>query len=387
MRQRFAVATLIGLLVAMCASPVFADITAAVRGVCTDQEGHPITGAVVLWVNSDNGVKYELKTNAKGEYFSLGIALGRYTVTLLKDGKDVFHFNNVSLQATDKTLDFDLKKEMQMASQGQAQGVPKEEAQKQQETQGKVAKENATVKVLNEKLAAARADMQAGNFDQAVATMNEAIAIDANRDVVWATLGDANRGAASKQTDPALKAKNLADAAMDYQKAVDLKNQQMAEGKVKDPDANKKLAGYYNNMGDAFAKNGKTDEAVNSYNKAVQLDPSDAGKYYFNEGATMTNANVKNDAKMRTAASEAFDKAIAADPNRADAYYWKGTNLIGMATLKGDKMEAPPGTAEAFQKYLELQPTGPHADEAKAMITSLGASVETSFGKKKSGKK
>ncbi|MBA3912529.1 MAG: tetratricopeptide repeat protein [Acidobacteriales bacterium] len=241
--------------------------------------------------------------------------------------------------------------------------------------------------MLNEKLAAARADMQAGNFDQAVATMNEAIAIDANRDVVWATLGDANRGAASKQTDPALKAKNLADAAMDYQKAVDLKNQQMAEGKVKDPDANKKLAGYYNNMGDAFAKNGKTDDAVNSYNKAVQLDPSDAGKYYFNEGATMTNANVKNDAKMRTAASEAFDKAIAADPNRADAYYWKGTNLIGMATLKGDKMEAPPGTAEAFQKYLELQPTGPHADEAKAMITSLGASVETSFGKKKPGKK
>src|SRR6202023_3825860 len=112
-------------------------------------------------------------------------------------------------------------------------------------------------------------------------------------------------------------------------------------------------------------------------------DPAGAGMYYFNLGAILTNANNKNDAEMRKAAAEAFDKAIAADPNRADAYYWKGTNLIGAATLQGDKMVAPPGTAEAFQKYLELQPTGPHAEEAKAMLQGLGATVETSYGKKK----
>ena len=40
------------------------------------------------------------------------------------------------------------------------------------------------------------------------------------------------------------------------------------------------------------------------------------------------------------------------------------------------------GTAEAFQKYLELQPTGTYADAAKQMLTSIGASVETSFGSK-----
>jgi hypothetical protein len=45
-------------------------------------------------------------------------------------------------------------------------------------------------------------------------------------------------------------------------------------------------------------------------------------------------------------------------------------------------MIAPPGTAEAFQKYLELQPNGVHADEAKAMLASLGATIETSYGKK-----
>ena len=56
---------------------------------------------------------------------------------------------------------------------------------------------------------------------------------------------------------------------------------------------------------------------------------------------------------MRKAAVEAFDKAIAADPTKADSYYWKGSNLIGMATLKDDKMIGSDGTAEAFQKYLE----------------------------------
>jgi len=83
----------------------------------------------------------------------------------------------------------------------------------------------------------------------------------------------------------------------------------------------------------------------------------------------------------------AFDKCIAADPTRADAYYQKGVNLIGKATLQGDKMVAPPDTAAAFQKYLELQPAGPYADVAKQMLASIGAPVQTGFGTKKKGAK
>ena len=46
-------------------------------------------------------------------------------------------------------------------------------------------------------------------------------------------------------------------------------------------------------------------------------------------------------------------------------------------------MVAPPGTAEAFQKYLELDPNGPIAQTAKDMLASIGATVETGFGTKK----
>ena len=73
------------------------------------------------------------------------------------------------------------------------------------------------------------------------------------------------------------------------------------------------------------------------------------------------------------------DRCIAADPTKADAYYQKGLNMMGKATLQGDKMVAAPGTAEAFNKYLELAPTGPNAQNAKDMLASIGASVPVSY--------
>ena len=61
--------------------------------------------------------------------------------------------------------------------------------------------------------------------------------------------------------------------------------------------------------------------------------------------------------------------------------------MIGKATLKGDKMVAPDGTADAFNKYLELAPTGSYSQAAKDMLASIGAAVETGYKKQKAGTK
>jgi tetratricopeptide (TPR) repeat protein len=382
MKQYFVALALLTLVAALCASPAFAQDTVSVKGACKDVEGKPIVGATVEWANLDNGRKYTLKTNNKGEYFSLGFTPGHYKVTLLgSDNKEIFHYNGFTVNSAENTLDFDMKKEQANAAQGA--GLTPEQLKQQQEQQAKIAKENSTIKGLNEKLAAAKTAADGGDFDTAVAQITEATQMDPNRDLLWAKLGDYQLSSAAKQTDAAEKTKRYDAAVTDYQKAVDLKQKALDAAPQKTPDATKVLASFYNNLGKAEAQMGKTDDAVKSYNQAAQLDPAGAGMYYFNLGAILTNANTKNDGEMRKAAADAFDKAIAADPNRADAYYWKGTNLIGAATLKGDKMVAPDGTAEAFQKYLELQPTGPHAEEAKAMLQGLGATVETSYGKKK----
>ena len=386
MKERLVVLVLIGLLIVACVPSALAQSAGTVKGVCRDQEGKPITGAQVEWSNLDNGRKYVLKTNNKGEYFSLGVTTGKYNVRLLQGSNEIFHFNGVNVGLDETTLDFDLKKEQAAAAAGV--GLTPEQLKQQEEQRAKVTKENNTIKSLNDKLSAAKTAADAGDFATAVSTMADATQMDPNRDLLWAKLGDYTLSAASKQTDAAAKSKSYDDAVTDYQKAVELK-QKSLDTDPKKADATKILAQYYNNLGQAQAKSGKTDDAAKSYEQAAQLDPTGAGQYYFNLGAILTNANTTNDAKMRQAAVDAFDKAIAADPNRADAYYWKATNLIGAATLQGDKMVAPPGTAEAFQKYLDLQPTGPHADEAKAMLASLGATVETSFGtnKKKPTKK
>ena len=382
MKQYFAMLALLILVAGLGASPALAQDTASVKGVCKDAQGKPIAGAVVEWISNETGRKYDLKTNKNGEYFSLGIAPGHYKVTLLgPDNKEIFHYNGFAVSSAENTLDFDMQKEAANAAKGA--GLTPEQLKQQQEQQAKIMKENATIKGLNEKLAAAKTAADAGDFDTAITQITDATQMDPSRDLLWAKLGDYDMSSAAKQTDPAEKTKRYDAAVTNYEKALDLKQKALEGTQQKPPDANKVLASFYNNLGKAEAQLGKTDDAVKAYNQAAQLDPAGAGMYYYNLGAILTNANTKSDPEMRKAAADAFDKAIAADPNRADAYYWKGTNLIGGATLQGDKMVAPPGTSEAFQKYLELQPTGPHAEEAKAMLQSLGATVETSYGKKK----
>src|SRR5438445_227136 len=91
--------------------------TATVKGVCKDAQGSPITDAQVVWHNNDNGRTFNLKTNKKGEYFSLGIEPGKYTVTISKDGKELDKVNNYPVSADEITLDFDIKKSQYQAVQ------------------------------------------------------------------------------------------------------------------------------------------------------------------------------------------------------------------------------------------------------------------------------
>jgi len=373
MTKYFILPLLLVLAVGLLAPLTFAQTTGTIKGVCKDVEGKPIVQAEVQWSGTDSGHTYKLKTNNKGEYFSLGIVPGKYNVTLGKDGKEIFNFKGVMVGLDETSLDFDMKKEQ--SSQAQAQGMTPEQAKARAEQAAKNESEKKTVGTLNDKLRAASAASDAGDFETAIATLIEANQIDSTRDLIWFKLADAYRMSAPKQADPEEKKKRYEMAAVNYQKAIEMRS--TSEAAQKDPDNNTKMAAYYNNLAETFSKSNKVDDAVSNYNKAVKLDPTHAATYMFNEGAILTNAGKVDDALV------AFDKVIAADPAKADAYYWKGVNLIGKATLKGDKMVAPEGTAEAFQKYLELQPEGKLAQPAKDMLASIGATIETGFGNKK----
>ena len=379
MKKHLAIIVFVVLALGLCAPAVFAQASGTVKGTCRDADGKPIVGAIVEYTNLDNGQKYNIKTNKNGEYFSLGLTPGKYKITLYKTpddqkaGKELYHINGYQVQLDENTQDIDLKKEQENAAKGQ--GLSPEQVKQMQEAQAKAQKESSTVKSLNEKLNAAKTAADAGDFDTAIADLNEANQTDPSRDLIWFKLADAYRMSAPKQTDPEEKKKRYEMAAADYQKAIEMRS--ASPTAQKDPDNNKNLAAYYNNLADAYAKSNKVDDAVASYNKAAELDTAHASTYLFNEGAVLTNMGRVDDAIA------AFDKVIATDPTKADAYYWKGVNLIGKATLKGDKMVAPEGTAEAFKKYLELAPDGKLAQPAKDMLASIGATIETGYGTKK----
>ena len=332
------------LLLVMFSAPVWAQITGVVKGVVTDQNGKPIVGATVELVGTQTGSKYTLKTNSKGAFYSVGIGLGTYRATLYINGQEVDSHGNVVVEATgEREIPFDLAKDAAMAAEQSKQA----EAAQQQ---------NTKIKGLNATLKQAKELEGAGNYDQAVTLLQQATQVDPNQDLVWAYLGDAQRGA-----------KKYTDAIESYQKALALKP-------TNGP--------YMGQLADAYAKAGQTDKAIEQYAAAATADPTNAAQYYYNEGAVLTNTGKVDEAVT------AFDKSIQLDPTRADAYYWKGVDLIGKATTgKDGKMVAPAGTAEAFNKYLELQPSGKFAQASKDMLASIGASVETSYGKQKPGKK
>jgi tetratricopeptide (TPR) repeat protein len=370
------------LILGLSSSMAFAQAAGTVKGVCRDAEGKPIAGGIVEYDNLDNGQKYNLKTNNKGEYFSLGITPGKYKVVLYKTpddqkaGKELFHQAGFPVQLDENVLDFDLKKEAEAQAKGV--GLSAEEMKARQEQQAKQQKEVSTVKSLQAKLDAANTAIQAKDYETAITNLTEANQLDPSRDVLWYRLGDAYRLSATTQTDSAERQKRYESAVDSYGKAIQILQDNIQNGKEKDAaKANQKLGGFYINLADAYAKNRKIDDAVKSYEQAAKVDPASAASAYFNIGAVYTNAGRVDDANA------AFDKCIAADPTRAEAYYQKGVNLLGKATLQGDKTVAPPGTAEALQKYLEMAPNGPNAQSAKDLLASIGSTVETSFGSKK----
>ena len=89
MKKHFAILLFVVLALGVCVPSVLAQATGSVKGVCKDAQGTPIGDAIVLWTNMDNGQKYQLKTNKKGEYFSLGLSPGKYLITVYKTADDM----------------------------------------------------------------------------------------------------------------------------------------------------------------------------------------------------------------------------------------------------------------------------------------------------------
>jgi tetratricopeptide (TPR) repeat protein len=332
----------------VAAGPVFAQ-TGAVSGRCTDEKGNVMVGYPVVLERQEVKGVYKTKTNKKGEYVYMGLPLGRYKVTLQDPaGRTIFSMTqHVGLDPTPTVIDFDMAKERAQ----QAKENP--EAAKQQELQEKEAKQFAGLKTLFDQ---GQALYDQKKYPEAAATFEQALPLtkegDRNQIVVLQHIGDCYE-----------KAHQYDKAVVSYQKVLA---------------AFPNDGATHNNLGSVYANMDKTPEAQAEFEKAAQVDPANASHYYFNEGVVFVNKGKMDEAL------EVLKKVTAADPKFADAYFWEGQALFGKATTTPDgKVTALPGTVEAFQTYLQLEPTGQYADQAKAVIETIQGTVQTEYKKTK----
>lgn len=126
------------------------------------------------------------------------------------------------------------------------------------------------------------------------------------------------------------------------------------------------------NLGEIYIHTNRVPEAKTAYDEAVKANPSQAGLYLRNEAIFFLQAG------KAVEQVEAANKAIAVDPTRAALYFYKGQGLAAQATIDAStqKLILPAGCAEALQKYLDLDTSGPYAADAKGMLSAAGVPLK-----------
>jgi tetratricopeptide (TPR) repeat protein len=333
--------------------------TAAFEGTIKGPDGKPVPGAVMKIERQDVKGNYTVKTDKKGHYFYGGLPLGNYKITVVVDGQERGSQSGRTKVGETIDVSFDLTGQQAPAAETEAnRGLSASEKAEQEKRDKANAATMAKNKALNDAFNAGKTAAAANNWDGAIEGFTKASEVDPNQHVIWGNLADSYTARAKTKTGDDRNT-DLQKAADSYQKALAIK-----------PDD----AAYHNNFALVLAQEKKYDDAQGELTKAAQADPTNAGKYYFNLGAVFVNTG-NGDAAMA-----AFKKAIEVQPDYADAYYQYGLSLMGKATADASgKITAPPGTVEAFQKYLDLKPDGPYAQPSKDMIASLGGTVQTNF--------
>jgi tetratricopeptide (TPR) repeat protein len=377
-------ASFLGLATLAHPAQLMAQGTASIHGHVQNPAGMPITtGEVRLSTEKNPSLpsakfEYTFPIDANGDYKGTGIKPGSYIAGVFSQAHSIDFQPQMSLSAgDDKAVDFDMTRKDYIDKMSPADRAALEEYKK---TIATTLAANAKVGTLNALLKSASAANAAGNYDEALKDMTDATAAKPDEAILWYTLGDAQLGKANvaiktahdaKTTDPTV-ADKFAIAIASYQKALDLN--------AKAPKPRPELVGSVNNqMGQIYGKTGKIKEASDAYDAAAKADPTKAEMYYYNEAATLFNASTST-GKV-DGVVEAADKAIAADPTKPEPYYIKSQGLAPLITQApdGKTFVAPPGLVDACNKYLELAPAGPHAQDMKDLLTGLGEKVQSSY--------
>ena len=368
-------ALIAGPLAAWLAPAAFAQ-GGTLAGTVFDMTGKPYPDVTISIKSIETSKETNVTTDAKGKYSAPGMGAGTYNIDVKgkdKDQKEILLYQTgIKLAAgTIPTFDINLK---ELQEQGKLAAIEAIRKQQEAEQQFQALKTHydagiaaiEQMKAAQTKLAQTPKEQQdpvkaqitqAGGT--AVTELSAALDLekpeDPNRPIVLSRLGEAYESMGKWQ-----------EAADTYQKAIALK-----------PDT----AANYNNLGNDLAKLGKVDEARTAYQKYVDLNPTDAALAWRNFGTVLYNSN-----RMKESI-EPLQKATTLDPKNATAWLLLGIAMVNTMEFKtvGDKITPvmQPGTVEAYQHAIDLDPNGPIGAQAKQGLESLqamGVGITTKVG-------
>jgi tetratricopeptide (TPR) repeat protein len=374
-RMAALLALIAGSLAAWMAPAAYAQ-NATLSGTVLDMMGKPYPDVTLAIKSVETNKETDVTTDAKGHYSAPGLAGGTYNVDLKgkdKDQKDeLLYQTGLKLTAgTSPTFDINLKELQEQGKLAAIEAIKKQQEAEQQFqalkthydagiaaiTQMKAAQTKLT-QTPKEQQDPVKAEITTAG-STAVTELSAALQLekpeDPNRSIVLSRLGEAYESMNKWQ-----------EAADTYQKAITLK-----------PD----VAANYNNLGNDLAKLGKVDDARAAYQKYVDLNPTDAALAWRNFGTVLYNSN-----RMKESI-EPLQKATTLDPKNATAWLLLGIAMVNTMEFKtvGDKITPvmQPGTVEAYQHAIDLDPNGPIGAQAKQGLESLqamGVGITTKIG-------
>jgi len=325
MKRNAVVLALATLLFAVGSSPAHSQSVGAQAEGKVTQEGSPLPNAQVVFTNTQTGKIYKTKTEKNGEFRMLGVPYGAYQVDVL-DEKGGKLFSDKTTLGTDNTsssniLDIHASKEPIAENKF---GLPEPAAPKLTKEQlAKIQADNKKIAGLNSLISDAQNARQAQDWPKAENALKQLIAAapDSSRWDFYMALGEAQS-----------KSNKLAEAVQTYDKGVQIAQSLISGSSPADPKipslnpaAAKSGAGrMLTAQGNDYLKLQKPDEAIASLKKAAEIDPSSA-LFSYNLCGVEFNAQKFDDART------------------------------------------------ACNKYLQLEPSGPHAEEVKTFLAQMPA--------------
>jgi tetratricopeptide (TPR) repeat protein len=289
------------------------------------QEGKPLANAPVVFTNTETGKTYKTKTDKNGEFQMLGVPYGSYEVNVLNEKGEKLSSDRTTL-GTDNTttsniLRIDAGKEPITDNKfGIAQPAGPKLTKEQL---AKIQADNKKIAGLNSLISDAQNARQAQDWPKAENALKQLIAAapDTSRWDFYQALGEAQS-----------KSNKLDEAVQTYDKGVQVAQSLISGSSPADPKipslnpaAAKQGAGrMLTAQGNDYLKLQKPDEAIASLKKAAEIDPSSA-LYSYNLCGVEFNAQKFDDAKT------------------------------------------------ACNNYLKLEPSGAHAEEVKTFLAQMPA--------------